>query len=69
MLAHGHGSNVFVKAHLVNLFAKKGGDSGAVYARNISEKNVVSRNSLLKAYLKCGDIDEALKFFMRSRRL
>lgn len=38
MLAHGHGSNVFVKAHLVNLFAKKGGDSGAVYARNISEK-------------------------------
>ncbi|KAJ0047563.1 hypothetical protein Pint_16154 [Pistacia integerrima] len=67
VLANGYCSNVFVKTNLVNLYAMKGGDSGVVEARKMfdemSERNVVTWNSLLKAHLKCGDIDGARRVF------
>ncbi|XP_031281164.1 pentatricopeptide repeat-containing protein At5g66520-like [Pistacia vera] len=67
VLANGYCSNVFVKTNLVNLYAMKGGDSGVAEARKMfdemSERNVVTWNSLLKAHLKCGDIDGARRVF------
>ncbi|XP_044476751.1 pentatricopeptide repeat-containing protein At5g66520-like [Mangifera indica] len=67
VLANGYCSNVYVKTNLVNLYAMNGGDAGLLHARNMfdemSERNVVTWNSLLKAYLKCGCVDEARRLF------
>lgn len=67
VLSIGYCSNVFVQTSLVNLYAIGGGRSGVECARRMfdemPERNVVSWNSLLKGYVKGGDIDGARRVF------
>lgn len=67
VLAYGYCSNVFVRTNLVNLYAMLGGADGIGYARNVfdemGERNVVSWNTLLAGYIRCGDVDTARKVF------
>ncbi|GLU12408.1 hypothetical protein SLE2022_290930 [Rubroshorea leprosula] len=66
ILVHGFCSNEFVKTNLTNLYGISGYD-GIGYARRLfdemSERNVVSWNSLLAGYIRCGDVDGARKLF------
>ncbi|GKU89765.1 hypothetical protein SLEP1_g3860 [Rubroshorea leprosula] len=66
ILVHGFCSNEFVKTNLINLYGISGYD-GIGYARRLfdemSERNVVSWNSLLAGYIRCGDVDGARKLF------
>ena len=67
VFTNGYCSNLFVQSNLVNLYATGGGTSGVECARRLfddmPERNVVSWNSLLKGYVKCGDIDGARRVF------
>jgi pentatricopeptide repeat protein len=67
VLANGYCSNLFVQTNLVNLYAAGGGASGVAYARSMFdemvERTVVSWNSLLSGYIRCGDIDGARRIF------
>jgi pentatricopeptide repeat protein len=67
VLANGYCSNLFVQTNLVNLYAAGGGANGVGYARSVfdemDERTVVSWNSLLAGYIRCGDIDEARRIF------
>ncbi|XWS47991.1 hypothetical protein CRYUN_Cryun13aG0033300 [Craigia yunnanensis] len=67
VLAYGYSSNVFVRTSLVNLYAMVGGADGIGYARKLfdemGERNVVSWNSLLAGYIRCGDVDTARRVF------
>lgn len=59
--------NVFVQTNLVNLYATTGEDYGVDDAQKVfeemSEKNVVTWNSLIFGYFRNGDVDEALRIF------
>ncbi|XP_062170181.1 pentatricopeptide repeat-containing protein At5g66520-like [Alnus glutinosa] len=67
VLANGYCSNLFVQTNLVNLYTAGGGANGVGYARSVfdemDERTVVSWNSLLAGYIRCGDIDEARRIF------
>ncbi|KAK3228754.1 hypothetical protein Dsin_000635 [Dipteronia sinensis] len=67
VLANGFCSNAFVRTNLMNLYVLKGDDSGIVYARclfdDMCERNVVAWNTLLKGYVRCGDINGARRVF------
>lgn len=67
VLANGYISNLFVQTNLVNLYAAGGGAKGVGYARSVfdemDERTVVSWNSLLSGYIRCGDIDGARRIF------
>lgn len=67
VLANGYCSNLFVQTNLVNLYAAGGGASSVGYARSVFdemvERTVVSWNSLLSGYIRCGDIDGARRIF------
>ncbi|XP_059443929.1 pentatricopeptide repeat-containing protein At5g66520-like [Corylus avellana] len=67
VLANGYCSNLFVQTNLVNLYGAGGGASGVGYARSVFdemvERTVVSWNSLLSGYIRCGDIDSARRIF------
>ncbi|KAE8124002.1 hypothetical protein FH972_018914 [Carpinus fangiana] len=67
VLANGYCSNLFVQTNLVNLYAAGGGASGVAYARSVFdemvERTVVSWNSLLSGYIRCGDNDGARIIF------
>ncbi|KAB1216745.1 hypothetical protein CJ030_MR4G003869 [Morella rubra] len=66
VLANGYCSNVFVQTNLVNLYSV-GGANNVGYARSLfeemGERSVVSWNSLLAGYIRCGDIDGARRIF------
>ncbi|EXB38558.1 hypothetical protein L484_008586 [Morus notabilis] len=68
VLANGYCSNVFVGSNLVNLYAVGEGGGLVECARrafdDLREKNVVSWNSLLKGYFRCGDVDAAREVFV-----
>ncbi|KAK8657701.1 hypothetical protein V6N13_035928 [Hibiscus sabdariffa] len=66
VLVGGYCSNVFVRTNLINLYAIAGaGDIG--YARKVfdemGERNMVSWNSLLAGYIRCGNVDMAWSVF------
>jgi pentatricopeptide repeat protein len=67
VLANGYCSNVFVQTNLVNLYAMRGGSNGVEYAQRMfdemGERSVVSWNSLLVGYIRCGDVDGARRIF------
>ena len=67
VLANGYCSNLFVQTNLVNLYTAGGGASGVRYAQIVFDemdgRTVVSWNSLLSGYIRCGDIDGARRIF------
>ncbi|KAF2317809.1 hypothetical protein GH714_041124 [Hevea brasiliensis] len=67
VLVKGYCSNVFVQTNLVNLYAMAGADFGVGYARRVfddmGDRNVVSWNSMLAGYMRCGNVDEARRVF------
>ncbi|XVF11889.1 hypothetical protein REPUB_Repub08aG0066300 [Reevesia pubescens] len=67
VLVDGYCSNVFVRTNLVNLYAMVGCADGVGDARKVfdemGERNVVSWNSLLAGYIRCGDVDMARRVF------
>lgn len=66
VLVSGHCLNVFVQTNLVNLYAMSRSRS-VKYARHVfdemCERNVVSWNSLLAGYTRCGDVVKARQIF------
>ncbi|GMP33421.1 hypothetical protein CsSME_00006746 [Camellia sinensis var. sinensis] len=67
VISNGFCSNVFVQTNLVNLYAKAGEKVGVANACRVfdemSERNVVTWNSLLAGYLRSKDIDKAQRIF------
>ncbi|GMN54209.1 hypothetical protein TIFTF001_023332 [Ficus carica] len=67
VLANGHCSNLFVETNLVNMYAMSEECGWFDYARKVfddmRERNVVSWNSLLKGYMRCGDVAAAQQVF------
>ena len=67
VVANGYYTNVFVQTNLVNLYVAGGGDDGMGKARRVFDemidRNVVSWNSLLAGYVRCGDLDGARRVF------
>lgn len=67
VLRNGMSSNVFVETNLVNLYAAGGGESGVVKASQVfgemTERSVVTWNSMLVVYLRSGHVDEAKRVF------
>ncbi|RVW90438.1 Pentatricopeptide repeat-containing protein [Vitis vinifera] len=67
VVANGYCTNVFVRTSLVNLYAIAGGYDGVRKARRvfdeIVDRNIVSWNSLLAGYVRCGDVDGARRIF------
>ncbi|XVF11901.1 hypothetical protein REPUB_Repub08aG0067400 [Reevesia pubescens] len=67
VLVDGYCSNVFVRTNLVNLYVMVGCADGVGDARKVfdemGERNVVSWNSLLAGYIRCGDVDMARRVF------
>ncbi|KAF6167006.1 hypothetical protein GIB67_041261 [Kingdonia uniflora] len=59
--------NEFVETNLVNMYAMAGGDTGVIKARKvfdtITQRNVVTWNSMLAMYLRLGCVDEARETF------
>lgn len=64
VLVKGYCSNVFVDTNLVNFYARQG---GVVQARHVfdemTQRSVVSWNSILAGYVRCGDFDGARRVF------
>ncbi|PIN23830.1 hypothetical protein CDL12_03432 [Handroanthus impetiginosus] len=60
-------SNVYVRASLVDFYAKIGGEEGVGNAKKVfgemPERNVVTWNSLLLGCLRSGDVDGAFRVF------
>ncbi|GFZ07725.1 pentatricopeptide repeat (PPR) superfamily protein [Actinidia rufa] len=67
VIANGFCSNLFVQTNLVNLYAMGGRSVGVGNARQVfgemSERNVVTWNSLLAGYVRNRDIDMAYGIF------
>ncbi|KAI3820853.1 hypothetical protein L1987_08403 [Smallanthus sonchifolius] len=68
VLVGGFCSNLFVQSNLVNLYAVAGEDYGGVKNAHkvfdeMLERNVVTWNTLVAGYVRCGDIDGARKVF------
>lgn len=60
-------SNVYVQSSLVDFYAKNGGEDGVANAKKVfdemSERSIVTWNSLLLGSIRRGDIDGARRFF------
>ncbi|GMJ00017.1 Chloroplast RNA Editing Factor 7 [Hibiscus trionum] len=68
VLVGGYCSNVFVRTNLINLYAMAGGGEDDIgNARKVfdemGERNMVSWNSLLAGYIRCGNVDMARRVF------
>ncbi|XP_057951959.1 pentatricopeptide repeat-containing protein At5g66520-like [Malania oleifera] len=67
VISNGLCANVFVQTNLVNLYAVAERGTGFGKARcvfdEMTERSIVSWNSLLAAYMRCGDIDGAWRTF------
>ncbi|KAF3437625.1 hypothetical protein FNV43_RR20381 [Rhamnella rubrinervis] len=68
ILVNGYCSNVFVQTNLINLYAiAREGCCSVAYARHVfddmRQRSVVSWNSLLAGYMRCGDVDGARRVF------
>ncbi|KAI4343903.1 hypothetical protein L6164_011198 [Bauhinia variegata] len=67
VLVNGQRSNVFVQTNLINLYAKFGGDGGIAQARHMfddmSQRSIVSWNSMLAGYIRYSNFDEARRIF------
>lgn len=67
VLKSGFCSNVYVQSSLVDFYVKNGGKDGVAKARTVfdemSERSIVTWNSLLLGSVRCGDIDGARRFF------
>lgn len=68
VLANGYCSNVFVQTNLINFYTMAGVSCCSVaYARcvfdDMCQRSVVSWNSLLAGYIRCGDVDGARRVF------
>ncbi|KAL3513147.1 hypothetical protein ACH5RR_025864 [Cinchona calisaya] len=67
VLKHGFCSNVFVQTNLLNVYSSGGGEGGVGYARYVfdemSERSIVTWNSLLSGCFRCGDVDGARRIF------
>ncbi|KAL5722941.1 hypothetical protein ACHQM5_006397 [Ranunculus cassubicifolius] len=67
ILCNGLWGNVFIQTNLVNIYAASGGEAGMVNARRVfdemTERSVVSWNSMLTGYLRYGYMDDAYKVF------
>ncbi|KAG8388703.1 hypothetical protein BUALT_Bualt02G0153000 [Buddleja alternifolia] len=67
VLKSGICSNVYVRTSLVDFYVKSGGEGGLMKARDVfdemSERNVVSWNTLLLGCFRCGDVDGARRVF------
>jgi len=64
VLAKGYGSDIFVNTNLINFYVDCGGVEQARYVfDDMTQRSVVSWNSLLAGYVKCGDFDAARKVF------
>lgn len=64
VLAKGYCSDVFVNTNLINFYADCGGVEQARYVfDDMTQRSVVSWNSLLVGYVKCGDFDAARNVF------
>ncbi|KAK6920908.1 Pentatricopeptide repeat [Dillenia turbinata] len=67
VLSNGYCSNVFVQTNLVNLYATLGGECGLASGFKVfdemSERTVVSWNSLLNGCVRSGDVDGAWRVF------
>lgn len=60
VLAKGFCSNVFVDTNLINFYARHGGVEQARHVfDDMSQRSVVSWNSILAGYVRCGDFDGA----------
>ncbi|KAF6172196.1 hypothetical protein GIB67_024818 [Kingdonia uniflora] len=59
--------NQFVETNLVNMYVMAGGDSGVIKVRKVfdtmTQRNVVTWNSMLAMYLRLGCVDEARETF------
>lgn len=64
VVAKGYCSDVFVNTNLINFYADCGGVEQARYVfDDMTQRSVVSWNSLLAGYVKCGDFDAARNVF------
>ncbi|KAK7330340.1 hypothetical protein VNO77_24530 [Canavalia gladiata] len=64
VLVTGYCSNVFVDTNLINFYARGDGVEQACHVfDNMRQRSVVSWNSVLAGYVKCGDLDGARRVF------
>ncbi|PIA62845.1 hypothetical protein AQUCO_00200693v1 [Aquilegia coerulea] len=67
ILVSGMCSNVYVQTNLVNMYAVNGGVYGVIKARGVfdemTQRSVVTWNSLLVGYTRSGCVDEARRVF------
>jgi pentatricopeptide repeat protein len=64
VLAKGYCADVFVNTNLINFYADRGGVEQARYVfDDMTQRSVVSWNSILAGYVRCGDFDAAMKVF------
>lgn len=67
VLKSGFCSNVYVQSSLVDFYVKNGGGDGVSNAKKVfdemSERSIVTWNSLLLGSFKCGDVDGARRIF------
>ncbi|KAK7292195.1 hypothetical protein RIF29_07966 [Crotalaria pallida] len=64
VLVKGYCSNVFVETNLINFYAMGGAVEKARHVfDNMSERSVVSWNSILAGYIRCCDFDGARRVF------
>ncbi|KAF9620587.1 hypothetical protein IFM89_013613 [Coptis chinensis] len=64
ILCKGVCSDVFVQTNLVNMYALSGGDVKAHRVFDeMTERSVVTWNTMLAGYLRCGFVDEVWKVF------
>lgn len=67
VLKSGFCSNVYVQSSLVDFYVKNGGKDGVMKAKKVfdemSERSVVTWNSLLLGSFRCGDVDGARRIF------
>ncbi|CDP19378.1 unnamed protein product [Coffea canephora] len=64
---HGFCSNVFVQTNLLNLYSSCGGEDGVSNAQYVfdemGKRSIVTWNSLLSGFFRCGDVDGARRIF------
>lgn len=64
VLVKGYCSNVFVDTNLINFYARHDGVQRARHVfDDMAERSVVSWNSILVGYVRCGDFDGAIRVF------
>ncbi|KAK2411379.1 pentatricopeptide repeat-containing protein [Trifolium repens] len=64
VLAKGYCSDMFVNTNLINFYADRGGVEQARYVfDDMTQRSVVSWNSILVGYVRFGDFDAAMKVF------